>query len=227
MYIGTVKESLVKVNFIDPLNQLSDSLKQHILNESQSFSESSKSSGSVNSPLSNLTIVMIDGLGRRKLKHFFDSDINESSYLLVSEDAENTDLISFLRYPVCGIVSLSFLEKQLGTLLRALDETGTVLEPGLLVQVALKIDEKREQKEPIKELVLNRKKVIGIFNDKEAEVFQLILHGCSNQEIGKKLYFANSTINMVVSKIIRKLGVNDRTAAVNKAIRNGWVVAER
>jgi DNA-binding NarL/FixJ family response regulator len=222
-----VKESLVKVNYIDPLNQLSDPLKHYFLRESQSFSESSKSSGSVNSPLRNLTIVMIDGLGRRKLKHFFDSAINESSYLLVSEDAGKADLISLLRYPVCGIVSLSFLEKQFGTLLRALDETGTVLEPGLLVQVALKIDEKREQKEPIKELVLNRESVIGIFTDKEAEVFQLILHGCSNQEIGKKLYFAVSTINMIVSKIIRKLEVNDRTAAVNKAIRNGWVVAER
>ena len=49
---------------------------------------------------------------------------------------------------------------------------------------------------------------------REIEVLGLIAQGYSNDEIGKKLYIAYSTVKRHINNIFGKLGVKSRTQAV-------------
>jgi len=58
---------------------------------------------------------------------------------------------------------------------------------------------------------------------RELEVLQLIAAGHSNQEIAKALFIAESTVKAHVNSLLSKLGVNDRTQAVMKAVKRGII----
>ena len=58
-------------------------------------------------------------------------------------------------------------------------------------------------------------------SDKELAILQLMAAGLSNHEIAASLYKSTGTIKNQVSTVLAKLGVNDRTRAVLKAIDLG------
>ena len=58
---------------------------------------------------------------------------------------------------------------------------------------------------------------------REIQVLEQIVEGCSNQELGLKLFIAEGTAKAHVNNIFYKLGVNDRTQAVVAALRRGLV----
>lgn len=58
---------------------------------------------------------------------------------------------------------------------------------------------------------------------RECEVLQLMAEGKSNRGIGNALYISEKTVKNHVSNILLKMKVNDRTHAVVKAIKKGWV----
>ena len=58
---------------------------------------------------------------------------------------------------------------------------------------------------------------------RERQVLQLIVHGCSNREIGEKLYLGISTVKTHVGQLLDKLGTRDRTQAAVQAIALGLV----
>lgn len=57
---------------------------------------------------------------------------------------------------------------------------------------------------------------------RELEVLGLLTQGCSNKEIADNLGLKYVTIAYHLKNIYRKLGVKNRTGAVNKAIKLGW-----
>lgn len=58
---------------------------------------------------------------------------------------------------------------------------------------------------------------------REAEVLQLVAAGFRNKEIGYKLSISEATVNAHVRHIMEKLGASDRTHAVTKALRRGFI----
>jgi two-component system, NarL family, response regulator LiaR len=54
---------------------------------------------------------------------------------------------------------------------------------------------------------------------REYEVLQLLTRGCSNAEIGARLFLSVSTIKTHVSKLFQKMDVKSRLQAVEKAKR--------
>jgi two-component system NarL family response regulator len=62
--------------------------------------------------------------------------------------------------------------------------------------------------------------------DRELEVLELIVAGCSNKEIGQALVIAEGTVKAHVNSILSKLGVHDRTQAATEALRRGIVHLE-
>ncbi len=60
-------------------------------------------------------------------------------------------------------------------------------------------------------------------SDRENDVYQLIAEGKSNKEIGDILNISEKTVKNHVSRVFRKLGVYDRTQAVVKGIKEGFV----
>ncbi|MEU1150356.1 response regulator [Streptomyces sp. NPDC005863] len=56
---------------------------------------------------------------------------------------------------------------------------------------------------------------------RETAVLRLVAEGCTNAEIGRRLYVAESTVKTHLLRIFGKLDVDDRTAAVTTALRLG------
>ncbi|NOV04330.1 response regulator [Paenibacillus planticolens] len=58
------------------------------------------------------------------------------------------------------------------------------------------------------------------FTEREHEVLQEMAYGLRNEEIAAKLHISESTVKTHVHRILKKIGVEDRTQAVVYAIRN-------
>lgn len=68
-----------------------------------------------------------------------------------------------------------------------------------------------------------RPEVVDRLTCRELEVFRLVAHGLSNQEIAAELYLGETTVKTHVARILAKLGVRDRVQAVVLAHEAGVV----
>ncbi len=59
--------------------------------------------------------------------------------------------------------------------------------------------------------------------ERELEVLQLIVEGCSNALIAERLYITVGTVKTHVRNILNKLCADDRTQAAVRALRSGLV----
>jgi DNA-binding NarL/FixJ family response regulator len=62
-----------------------------------------------------------------------------------------------------------------------------------------------------------------LLTERELEVLQLIVEGCSNAAIAEKLYITIGTVKTHVRSILNKLSADDRTQAAVRALRSGLV----
>jgi DNA-binding NarL/FixJ family response regulator len=60
--------------------------------------------------------------------------------------------------------------------------------------------------------------------EREREVLRCLAEGCSNEEIGNRLFISSETARTHISKATRKLGARTRTEAVASALRSGLIV---
>ena len=81
-----------------------------------------------------------------------------------------------------------------------------------------------EVRKPRKSL---REKLREPLTPREKEVLQLLASGKTNQEIAQSLMISKGTVKVHVERIIRKLGVSDRTQAVVHGISLGLVALGR
>ena len=65
-------------------------------------------------------------------------------------------------------------------------------------------------------------KGVGALTAREQEVLALLGHGLSNQEIAARLYLSRKTVSHHVSRILAKLNVRSRAAAVALATVVRW-----
>jgi DNA-binding NarL/FixJ family response regulator len=59
-------------------------------------------------------------------------------------------------------------------------------------------------------------------SEREAEVVGLVGRGATNAEISRALYISEGTARNHVSKVLRKLGLRDRTQLAIYAVERGW-----
>jgi DNA-binding NarL/FixJ family response regulator len=63
--------------------------------------------------------------------------------------------------------------------------------------------------------------ITTLLTDRETEVLRLIAKGLSNKDISGRLFLSEGTVRNLVSSILAKLGVTDRTQAAVIAIQHG------
>jgi DNA-binding NarL/FixJ family response regulator len=73
------------------------------------------------------------------------------------------------------------------------------------------------------EEVIHTKDTYSPLSNREAEILDYIAYGNGNKEIAASLRISNQTVKNHITSILRKLSVNDRTAAVVYALRHGWI----
>jgi len=61
---------------------------------------------------------------------------------------------------------------------------------------------------------------------RELEMLRYIARGNSNKEIAKALKISDQTVKNHITSMLKKLSVNDRTAAVMYAFRHAWITLE-
>ncbi|MFD2705626.1 response regulator transcription factor [Salibacterium lacus] len=81
-----------------------------------------------------------------------------------------------------------------------------------------------EREETIRELHLNIEKIRTILSDAELRIFEKIVEGKSNRKIAEENFLAVATVNNHVSHLTRKMGANDRTHTIKRAIEKGWIL---
>ncbi len=67
------------------------------------------------------------------------------------------------------------------------------------------------------------KELYSPLSSREVEILDYIARGNSNKEIAKSLKISDQTVKNHITSILKKLSVNDRTAAVVHALRHGWI----
>jgi two-component system NarL family response regulator len=70
---------------------------------------------------------------------------------------------------------------------------------------------------------LAERATMGTLTSREIEVLQLISQGLRNKEVGAMLGITEGTVQIHVKNIFAKLNVNDRTGAVQVAVRRGLI----
>lgn len=78
------------------------------------------------------------------------------------------------------------------------------------------VEEEEEEEE-------NGKNIYSPLSSREVEILDYIARGNSNKEIAKSLKISDQTVKNHITSILKKLSVNDRTAAVVHALRHGWI----
>lgn len=73
------------------------------------------------------------------------------------------------------------------------------------------------------EEVNDSKDMYSPLSSREVEILDYIARGNSNKEIAKSLKISDQTVKNHITSILKKLSVNDRTAAVVHALRHGWI----
>jgi DNA-binding NarL/FixJ family response regulator len=66
-----------------------------------------------------------------------------------------------------------------------------------------------------------------ILSEREVEVAKLVGAGTTNREIAHRLYITEGTAKNHISKILRKLGLRDRTQLALYAVERGWTTGAR
>lgn len=58
---------------------------------------------------------------------------------------------------------------------------------------------------------------------RESEILRLLVGGATSRQVAQRLYLSEATVKTHLNRLYKKLGVNDRSAAVAQAMRREWV----
>ena len=116
------------------------------------------------------------------------------------------DILRAVEAGAAGYLLKDLARAELADAVRAAARGETVLAPSVAARL---VDQLRNRPERPR------------LSDRETAVLRLVADGCTNAEIGRRLFIGESTVKTHLLRSFGKLGVADRTAAVTSAMRYG------
>lgn len=185
----------------------------------------------------------IDGIEvTQQLKQYQaeNSEFNTKILMLTMHNSEDSVMAAF----AAGADSYSLKDVSMDNLVQAIRNThegNAWLDPAIAkivlkqaqstqenspsVSVVSSPTEQKEDTQAITAVAEEYQQLIQTYplTDRELEVLELIVAGCSNAEISEKLYITVGTVKTHVCHILNKLCADDRTQAAVRALRAGLV----
>ncbi|WP_435297810.1 response regulator, partial [Streptomyces sp. YPW6] len=112
------------------------------------------------------------------------------------------DILRAVEAGASGYLLKDLGRAELADAIRAAARGETVLAPTVATRL---VDQLREAPE------------VPRLSERETQVLRLVAEGCTNAEIGRRLFIGESTVKTHLLRVFGKLGVSDRTAAVTGA----------
>lgn len=63
----------------------------------------------------------------------------------------------------------------------------------------------------------------GVPSPRESQILRFLADGATSREVAERLFVSEATVKSHLNRLYKKLGVNDRAAAVAQALRRDWV----
>lgn len=167
----------------------------------------------------------------QKLKQMqADSEVPSKVLILTMHKDKDAVLAAF----AAGADSYSLKDVSLDNLVQAIEVThegNTWIDPAIARIVLQHTRSEREESKADRETTSIEseprayQQVLETYplTERELEVLELIVAGCSNAQIAEKLYITIGTVKTHVRNILSKLCADDRTQAAVRALRSGLV----
>ncbi|MFI1368461.1 response regulator [Streptomyces griseochromogenes] len=129
-----------------------------------------------------------------------------SRVIVLTTYETDRDILRAVEAGAAGYLLKDMPRRELADAVRAAARGETVLAPSVATRL---VDQLRTRPE------------LPRLSARETAVLRLVADGCTNAEIGRRLFIGESTVKTHLLRIFAKLGVDDRTAAVTNALRHG------
>lgn len=177
----------------------------------------------------------IDGVElTQKLKHreLANGEVKTKVLILTMHDSEDSVMAAF----AAGADSYSLKDVSIENLVQAIKTThegNSWIDPAI-ARIVLKqakttsveiLDDEELESQSIESIGEEYQQILETspLTQRELEVLELIVAGCSNAQIADKLYITVGTVKTHVCHILNKLCADDRTQAAVRALRAGLV----
>lgn len=158
--------------------------------------------------LMDLRMPGLDGVGAIKA---INAQQPSSRIIVLTTYDSDADILRAIEAGATGYLLKDAPREELFRAIRAAARGDSILAPAVAARLMTRIHAPAE----------------GNLSAREIEVLQLVAKGASNKEIGKSLHMSTATVKTHLIHIYGKLGVDDRTAAVTKALEKGIITLAR
>ena len=172
--------------------------------------------------LMDVQMPRLDGLEATRL---IKAEFPFTSVLVLTAHDDHEVLMAAVKAGAAGYVLKGSNPKAVLEAVRAVLDGETPLDPGLAMRLLRRLvleDGPREPTPPRAPLGPPG----AVLSPKEVETLRLIASRRTNRQIARELMVSLSTVKTHVQRIIRKLGVSDRTQASVKAIEMGLLASD-
>ncbi len=129
-----------------------------------------------------------------------------------------------LRAGASGFLLKDVTAERLFDAVRVVADGEALLAPGVTRRLIGEFAAQRRGSSVERRLARSELLVLARLTPRETQVLRLVAEGLSNAEIAARLVVNEETVKTHVSRVLRKLGLRDRTQAVVTAYESGLVV---